>query len=150
MRPSLRSPTIDASLVAPNLFVGSRPPPGRYRWLSAIVLCAREYQPPSYAFPGVTVVRVPLDDDPSTPMNNVEVALAISNARTVARYLSAGHRVLVTCHAGLNRSALIAALAMQLAFEMTADEAISQLRRARGAFALSNRNFERLVRRVRR
>lgn len=145
-RPTLRSPRTDVSLVAPNLFIGSRPPPGRYRWLGVIALCAQEYQPPSFAFPGVAVLHVPLDDDPRRPMYDAEVALALSNARTVARYLHSGQRVLVTCAMGLNRSALVAGLAMQRAFGMPSDEVIDQIREARSPSALGNKNFTRLIR----
>ena len=147
MKSSLRSPRVDATVVAPNLFIGSRPPPGRYRWLGVIALCAQEYQPPSYAFPGVAVLHVPLDDVPSRPMYDTEVALAISNARTVSRYLHTGQRVLVTCAMGLNRSALVAALAMQQAFGMSAEEVVGQIRETRSSLALSNPNFVRLIQR---
>jgi protein-tyrosine phosphatase len=145
-RPTLRSPRTDVTIVAPNLFIGSRPPPGRYRWLGVLALCAQEYQPPSYAFPGVAVLHVPLDDDPRRAMYDVEVALAMSNARTVARYLQSGQRVLVTCAMGLNRSALVAGLAMQRAFGMRADDVIEQIRDARSPSALGNKNFVRLLR----
>jgi protein-tyrosine phosphatase len=47
---------------------------------------------------------------------------------------------------GLNRSALIAAIAMHDVYGMRADEIIKRLRRARGAWALSNPNFEKLLR----
>jgi protein-tyrosine phosphatase len=145
VRHSLRSPPVDATQIGPNLFIGSRPPPGRYRWLGVIALCAKEYQPPSFAFPGVAVLHAPLDDDPTRPMYEHEVWLAVTNAKTVARCLQAGQRVLVTCALGLNRSALISALAMQRAFDMTADEAIDQIRHYRGSSALHNKQFVKLI-----
>ncbi len=74
-----------------------------------------------------------------------EVWLAVTNAKTVARCLQAGQRVLVTCALGLNRSALISALAMQRAFDMTADEAIDQIRHYRGSSALHNKQFVKLI-----
>lgn len=143
---TLRNPPLDAHLVAPRLLVGSRPPPGRYRWINVVVLCAREYQPPSYAFPGLTVLRVPIDDDRWRALSPRDAALVVSNARTVARYLQGGACVLVTCRAGLNRSALIAALAMCLVHEMDADDAIEQIRRARSPHALFNPRFEQFIR----
>jgi protein-tyrosine phosphatase len=146
MPKSLRSPPIDASLVAPRLFVGSRPPPGRYRWFNVVVLCAKEYQPPSFAFPGMTVLRLPLVDDFVHPLSAVDTALVTSNARTIARYLNGGSCVLVTCRAGINRSALVAAIVMQLAYDMDADEAIEQIRDTRSPVALSNPRFEQFVR----
>jgi len=146
---SLRSPSVDANLVAPNLSVGARPPYGKYRWINVIVLCAREFQPPSYAYPGATVIRVPLDDNP-LEMSEVEKSLAITNAKTIARYLQGGSRVLVTCHKGINRSALIAGLAMQFVWDLPADEVIGQIRESRDRRCLSNPQFVRLLRRVER
>jgi hypothetical protein len=43
-------------------------------------------------------------------------------------------------------AALVAALAMHEVYGMSADEIITRLRRARGAWALSNPNFEKLLR----
>lgn len=149
MRPTLRSPPVDATLVAPNLFIGSRPPPGRYRWLGVIALCAKEYQLPSYAFPHVTVLYAPLDDDPRRPMTDAEISTAVSTGGTVARYLHAGHRVLTTCHMGLNRSALVAGIAMRHAFGMNADDVVEQIRGQRGDSALGNPNFVQLLHRIR-
>jgi protein-tyrosine phosphatase len=149
MMPGALTRMADASLVAPGLFVGSRPTPGRYRWLHVLVLCAKEYQPSSSSFPGLTVLHVPLDDNPLV-MHREEVALAISAARTVARYLGAGRTVLASCHQGWNRSGLIAALAMREAFDMDADEAVARVRSARGPAALSNPLFEQLIYRYRR
>jgi protein-tyrosine phosphatase len=105
-----------------------------------------EYQPAAEKFPGVEVLHAPLDDDPTRQMREDEIAIATRAAGRVARRLRAGRRVLVTCAMGLNRSALVAALAMHDVFGMSADEIVARLRRARGSWALSNPNFERLVR----
>jgi protein-tyrosine phosphatase len=94
------------------------------------------------------VLHAPLDDDPSRQLREDEIALAVKTAGRVARRLRAGRRVLVTCAMGLNRSALIAALAMHDVFGMEADEIVTRLRSARGAWALSNPHFEKLVRAV--
>jgi protein-tyrosine phosphatase len=134
--------------VASGLFVGSKPAPGRYACVDAIVLAAIEYQPSADLFPGTEVLHAPLDDDPSRQMREDEIALAAKTAGRVARRLRAGRRVLVTCAMGLNRSALIAALAMHDVFGMEADEIVTRLRSARGAWALSNPHFEKLVRAV--
>jgi len=145
MMPGRLAQMVDADAVAPGLYVGSRPAPGHYRWIHAIVLCALEYQPASSTFPGMTIIRAPLDDDPSRPMRRDEAATAISGARTVARFMGAGQRVLVTCQQGWNRSGLVAGLAMIEAFGADADEVIDSIRAARGEDALSNPNFERFV-----
>lgn len=144
---TLRNPPIDANLVAPRLFVGSRPPPGRYRWFNVVVLCAKEYQPPSFAYPGMTVIRLPLIDDAVHPLSDVDKTLVVTNARTIARYLESGACVLSTCWQGWNRSALVAAIAMLLAYDMDADTAIDQIRATRSPNALSNWRFEQFVRR---
>jgi protein-tyrosine phosphatase len=136
------------SEIVPNLFVGSKPAPGRHAGIDTIVLAAMEYQPPAYAFPGAEVIHVPLDDAPSRAMHEAEIVGAAKVAERVARRLRAGRRVLVTCQMGLNRSALIAAIAMHDVYGMEADEIIRRLRRARGSWSMSNPNFEKLLRTV--
>lgn len=135
-----------ASEIVPGLFVGSKPPPGRHEGIDVIVLGAMEYQPSAELFPGAEVIHVPLDDDPSRLMREDEIAAAMKVGSRVARRLRAGRRVLVTCAMGLNRSALIAAIAMHEVYGMKADEIIKRLRSARGMWALSNPNFEKLLR----
>ena len=134
------------SEVAPGLFVGSKPVFGRHEGIDVIVLMALEHQPPAHLFPGVEVIHAPIDDDPSRPMRADEINQVINTGERVARRIRAGRRVLVTCALGLNRSAVVAALALHFVFGMGADEAVARLRRARGAWALSNPNFEQLVR----
>lgn len=135
-----------ASEVAPRLFVGSKPPPGRHDGVDAIVLAANEYQPPAHLFPGVEVLHAPFDDAPNRSMDEDEIETAMKAAGRVARRLRAGRRVLVTCAMGLNRSGLIAAIAMHDVYGMNADEIVTRLRRARGRRALSNPHFEKLLR----
>ncbi len=134
------------SEVAPGLFVGSKPRPGRYEGIDAIVLAAMEYQPPAELFPGTEIIYAPLDDAPGRAMYEGEIVTAAKTADRVSRLLRAGRRVLVTCQMGLNRSALIAAIAMHDVFGMGADEIIARLRQARGAWSMSNPNFEKLLR----
>lgn len=134
------------SEVVPGLYVGSKPPPGRREGVDVVVLAAMEYQPPAHLFPGTEVIHVPLDDDPSRQMREDEIVEATRAAGRVARRLRAGRRVLVTCAMGLNRSGLVAALAMHEVHGMGADEIVERLRRARGKRALSNPHFEKLLR----
>lgn len=134
--------------IVPRLFVGSKPVPGRHDDVDVVVFAAKEYQPPADLFPGVEVLYAPLDDDPTRPLREDEIALATKTAGRVARRLRAGRRVLSTCAMGMNRSAIIAALAMQDVYGMSADEIIKRIRGARGSWALSNPNFERLLRTV--
>lgn len=136
----------EVSEVAPGLYVGSKPPPGHHAGVDVIVLAAMEYQPPAHLFPGTEVIHAPLDDAPGRHMREDEIALATKAAERVARRLRAGRRVLSSCAMGLNRSALVAALAMHEVYGMRPDEIVARLRRARGAWALSNPNFEKLLR----
>src|SRR5271154_2868113 len=112
----------EKSEIAPGLFVGSKPAPGRHAGVDTIVLAAMEYQPPADLFPGTEVIYAPLDDAPSRSMREDEIEIATKAAARVARRLRAGRRVLVSCMMGLNRSALIAAIAMHDVFGMRADE----------------------------
>ena len=94
----------------------------------------------------MTVIRIPLVDDFIHPLSRVDQALVVANARTIARYLEAGACVLSTCWQGWNRSALVAAIAMQIAFDMEAETAIDQIRATRSPNALGNPRFEQFVR----
>lgn len=145
MMPGGLASRIDADPVAPGLFIGSAPEPGYYRWLHVLVLCAREYQPPQRSFPGLTVIRVPFDDDPGTELSKREIRKVVSGGRTVGRYLASGQRVLVTCQMGWNRSALIAGIAMRDVWGADSVQIIERLRAARGEQALSNPQFEALL-----
>lgn len=136
------------SEVVPGLFVGSKPAPGRHEDVDVIVLAAEEYQPPADLFPGAEVIHAPFDDDPSRPIRQDEIVTATKAASRVASRLREGHRVLSSCAMGLNRSSLVAALAMHEVWGMGAEEIIERIRQARGEFALSNPNFERLLRTV--
>ena len=133
--------------VIPGLYVGSKPAHGRHA-VDVIVLAAEEYQPHATRFPGSEVIHVPLDDAPWRHMRPDEIAGAVRTGEAVARRLRAGRRVLVSCAMGLNRSALVAAIAMHDVHGMGADEIIARIRRARGEWALSNPNFEKLLRAV--
>lgn len=134
------------SEVVPGLFVGSKPTPGPHEGIDVIVLAAEEYQPPADLFPGVEVIHAPFNDDSSRLMRQAEIETATKAAGRVARRLRAGRRVLSSCFMGLNRSALVAAIAMNEVWRMGAEEIIERLRQARGPLALSNPNFERLLR----
>lgn len=133
---------IDASNIARRLWVGSKPPFDRdLPEFDVLVLCTEEHQPERLGF-GRRVIRCPLPDSQLTPG---QARLAISRARAVAAELAAGRRVLVTCHAGWNRSALVAALALATVTRMTATEIVVVIRSRRCADALGNKHFVRLL-----
>jgi len=151
---------LDANRVVGRLLMGSFPPAGPFvqRYANVLVLCAKELQPPPEAFRGIRVINAPLNDD-GTPMTDREVRTAQRAARAVRTSLDAGLVCLVTCHMGLNRSGLVAALALMLPQAaggprwshndtpccLTSDQATSLVRRARGPSALGNPFFERML-----
>lgn len=99
-----------------RLFQGSFPPCGaplRARGFSLLVLAARELQPPDQCYPGVRIVRVPLDDNPRLPPNAHEVEQIMKAAADAANIVRRGGKVLITCAAGWNRSGLITATALR-------------------------------------
>ncbi len=141
--PAARQQPCEASVVVPNLFMGSRVPPGRLRDVDLVVFCAEEYQPPAELFPGVTVLHAPLNDDGS-PMTALEKLVSLRASSVVARALARGQKVLVTCWQGRNRSGLVTALALRRR-GYPVDRAMGLVRRARGSYALSNQHFVRFL-----
>ncbi len=137
---------IDAHQVADKLWVGSTPAPEVCKHFDAIVLAAAEKQ--HLVLRGCHIVKAPLDDAEPTQR---EINTAVSAARTVHVLRKRGKKVLVTCNAGVNRSSLIAALALILAGNAPA-QAIRQVRTKRkppiGMIPLSNPYFERLIYRL--
>jgi protein-tyrosine phosphatase len=94
-----------------RLAQGSAPAPGVRMPFDVVVLAAAEYQP---ELPGYEVLRVPLFDrfPPDPPPDSHTRALIQETAQRVARRVRSGRRVLVTCRAGINRSGLVAGLAL--------------------------------------
>lgn len=131
------------SQVLDNLWVGSAPTFGSPAFSEAdvLVLCASEYQPSAAEFPDIEVIHAPFADDELT---FGELKIALDASRRVAEAVDAKQRVWVTCMAGLNRSAFVAALAMRRLGWKPSD-AIGAIRDARGPIALSNLFFETLV-----
>jgi len=134
--------------VHPSLWVGAKPPTGEYlhkHGTKVLVLCAYEFQPHDRLFPGVTVLRCPIDDHKPTAQ---ETVLVKQTAKDVERHVRAGRHTLVTCQMGLNRSALVAGLAMVRLGVKPAD-AIRAIRSVRGPDALCNKDFEQMIVRYR-
>jgi protein-tyrosine phosphatase len=136
---------LDASNVATRLWVGGKPPFDRdLPDFDLLVLCAQELQPREIAFHG-RVNRCPLPDG---ALDHQQLTHAVLTAKDVGDALLANRRVLVTCAMGLNRSALVAALAMARATRMTAAEIIGRIRQRRHATALYNTHFQDIIRRL--
>jgi|SRR5580692_7857090 hypothetical protein len=137
---------IEASRIVPGLWQGSRPLPGAGLPFDYIVLAAKEWQFPEKAFPfgrRVHVMRVPLDDS-GKPMTRDEQTRALHAAAFLAKWHDKA-RVLVTCAQERNRSGLICALTL-VALGVSAEDAISLVRRGSGPSALSNRYFVDFIR----
>lgn len=118
--------------VAPNLFVGAKPPEGpllRQLGFTMLVLSAEEHQPSDSRFPGIRVLRPRLLDDGSETPEHV-AQRACPYARTVYREWKRGGKILSTCQWGYNRSAIVIGLAMCMS-GMSVDQVVARLRRAR-------------------
>lgn len=90
-----------------------------------------------------------LDDAPIHWENNQAwVTRVLDTAGKGVRVLDEGGVVVVNCFAGLNRSGLIAALILMLAFDMSAEYAIAHIQRHRSDLALGNESFTRFLRSV--
>lgn len=129
---------MDASNVATRLWVGAAPPFDRdLPDLDMLVLCAQEIQPTRVAFHGL-VVRAPI---PDSTLTNAELMRALLASKAVADALVRRQRVMVTCASGLNRSALVACLALARLTRLSAQDLIRLIRSRRHHEALSNPHF---------
>jgi hypothetical protein len=141
---SLTSSDLDCSNVARRLWVGGAPPLDRHLpEFDSLVLCAQEIQPKVIAFRG-TVIRCPIPDGELT---NAQVRLVLDSGRNVARHLHAGKTVLVTCARGINRSALVASLALGLVTYLSADQIFVLMRTQRHPDCLHNTAFRSILKR---
>ena len=128
--------------VHPFLAIGSRPPTNQPLNFNALVLCAQEYQPSGNHFPRVMIIRAPFED--TNPISKEEIEIAYKAGLTTAQLVRDRRRVLVTCHAGRNRSGLVTGFAL-MDLGMRAEDAIRCIRHARGDDALSNTYFVKLL-----
>ena len=127
------------SYLAPggSLAQGSAPPSGVTLPFDVVVLAAEEYQPD---LPGYVVMKVPLDDGP--PPDKATRMRIRKAARDVADHVRIGHRVLVTCWQGRNRSGVIAGLAL-VKLGLPPAEAVRRIRAYRDG--LTNPHFRAMV-----
>ena len=136
---------IDASNIVRRLWVGGKPPFDRdFPGFDTLVLCAEELQPERVGFSG-TVIRCPI---PDSLLDTPQTLRAVHVARQVAGQLADGKTVLVTCAAGLNRSALVAAMALGYVTTMSSKQIVELIRRQRSSKALFNRAFIGLIEKV--
>jgi protein-tyrosine phosphatase len=133
---------LNASAISNRLWVGGEPPFDRdIPGFDALVLCAKEIQPERTGFHGV-VIRCPIVDG---TVDQSMLARVSATSRMVVTFLAGGKRVLITCAMGLNRSALVAALAIAQLTTKSADEIIALIRDKRDPRALYNPNFVALL-----
>lgn len=134
---------LDAHQIIERIWVGSRPPIDRpLTGYSMLVLCAEEIQPTTLAFRG-RVVRCPLDD--CNPLPREHLVRALQAATQVVEEHKRGGRALITCAMGLNRSALVASLAILRLRRMSADAVVELVRQRRSSKALCNPAFVAIV-----
>ncbi len=135
----------DATAVSPRLWIGAVPPFDKdLPRVGTLVLCAAELQPEQLAFHG-SVVRCPI---PDATLDQAQLRLVMQTSAVVAKEIVTGHRVLVTCHKGLNRSALVVALALHQLTTMSAAQIVEHIRRQRSLSALSNPHFVTVIERL--
>lgn len=141
--------TLNADQVAKNLWIGGVPtdPDEVDKQFDALVLAAKEFQTvfPAHKYPKTHVIYAPLED--GNPSRG-EIIDALRAALDVYEHNKAGRKVLVTCAKGVNRSSLIAAMAMVISGKKP-NEAIGMIRKHRhpisGAQPLFNDHFVRLI-----
>jgi len=126
-----------------SLWVGAAPPFDRdLPGFDVLVLCTKEIQPEQVGFHGYTV-RCPISDDILSPL---EIRLVLEAAPLVSDSMVARRHVLVTCAQGINRSVLVASLALARITRLSADDLIRIMRRRRHPSALYNPHFQDLLR----
>ena len=136
----MRLPNKAVLLVEGHKFVAADP-----SYLSRFALwvaCAEELSPYPFAHDGCMTLWCPLDDVVPPRPGDIDRARAASFL--VSRMLYSGQNVLVTCAMGLNRSALVAGLALrQLGLKGRA--VVDSIRQERCRNALCNKAYEKAV-----
>lgn len=128
--------------VYPNLFMGSKKAVTN-RTAGAFdvyVSAASEIEPPRSINENFISYHISLDDSPWDFGNHPdEVLELITIAGDMAMLVRSGHKVLIFCHMGMNRSGLMTALTlMQLGFSWK--WSLATIRKRNGC-TLSNRSF---------
>jgi hypothetical protein len=129
-----------------GLFIGSRPYPSEFGeglTFSVIVLCDGGWQGKGDIYPWAKTYDCPLMDDEEGGMLRGEESRAWEAGYYVSQCLERGERVLVSCHAGHNRSGLVAGLAMVIG-GVDGPDAVKMIRENRPG-ALYNSHFAKLL-----
>ena len=130
-----------------RFFIGSAP--ASDHGFDVVVLCAKEYQPPTENFRGKHVIRVPFDDSSQKPLTRYEAAAIGKVTDKIAALWREGKSILVTCVMGRNRSALVSTLALSKITGAPTSQVATHVRRTRrdalGVAALQNSYFWELL-----
>jgi protein-tyrosine phosphatase len=139
---------LDYACVNDTLCLGSYPPAGHALALHGfdlLLLCAEELQDrDTFDHPGVEVWHCGFEDGPLTPA----IIDAVNDlADDVAEQWKQGRAILITCRAGINRSALVTALAYRRITGSSGAQAMAAVRAVRPG-ALINPFFSRYLARL--
>jgi protein-tyrosine phosphatase len=142
-------PQLDYHWIVPGIAQGAYPDPPKsaFQVFDVIVFCAEELQPRIKAPAGKQIFKLPLDDDIYRPIPPEIGKLLHQAAQALATYHAGGHKLLITCAQGVNRSGLMTGLTMMYSLRMPARETIKLIRSKRKSqdpdlFALCNPMFE--------
>lgn len=135
----------DYNNIIDDIYQGSMPPKGDKIYklgFGIVVLMADSYQPSSKDFIGVSVIHCPIDDDysryPSRDGKN-KIKKAIDQVNMVKK-INPSAKILTTCMAGKNRSALFNALLIKQKYNFTNQQIIDLIRSKRSG-TLENPRF---------
>jgi protein-tyrosine phosphatase len=123
--------------------VSSRGKDEVFKLADVIVLCAEEHQARRLQAPhGKRIVRLGFDDDIYRPIPPEAGQIFHAHAKELGRAAIGGHKILITCAMGLNRSGLITALTLMHGYRMRPSDAIKLIRGRRSSECLCNPMFE--------
>lgn len=124
--------------------------PAMFQHWDVVVYCAEEMQPKFSTMPnGKYVYYCPLDDDIYRPVPREVGKLLWGLAGKIADHARRGHRCLITCAMGANRSGLLMGLTLMRLNGMSGNNAVDLIkarRRSGDQEALSNPMFEQFLR----
>jgi len=108
------------------------PTPQVFSIFDVVAFTAQEAIPRKVPTPaGKVAYRFPLDDDPYRPIPSEVAAYAHQFAQQLATQVKQGHRVLITCFQGVNRSGLITGLTIMYAYGFSGKQTVSLIRSRR-------------------
>lgn len=132
----------EATRLMHRFYLGSAP--SKNPGFTYIVLCAKEYQPSRHLYKPAKILRIPLSDSTKPISSRLRNKLD-DCAQTIAHKWGRGHRILVSCIMGRNRSALVSSLALAQITGHHPAEAARHIRNTRtdisGVPALQNHTF---------